>query len=338
MGLAWVFPRTQCQRQVREEDLARVAGGSSGSSGLKAGGGVLRRTVLVRTLFFLSCAGSCIDLSALRPLISGYALFFATFDASRRLALRVRRALEDHALSTSSATLARTATASAPRAAAWFGLESLGDDGEDDKEGGLGMRGTRLARTGQAIILILGGCLAGTLCVLPDPVPRLYTSSLTLIAPNSQSFALSSRPFDAVLHLLRSPHHLSPSASALPENRQIARGYILSHLRHPLHPGRRNPKYRTAALGTGPLPAIPVRRNILLPHVPRSSLTSGFGEQLIIKTYKARGPVYFFGPQAGGMHKIGSGGSVWRRVGFKLIGVAPWSLGFLAFAWAGGEL
>ncbi|CED82172.1 Mitochondrial carrier domain [Phaffia rhodozyma] len=56
---------------------------------------------------------------------------------------------------------------------------------------------------------------------------------------------------------------------------------------------------------------------------------------LITKTWKKKGPKYFFGPQKG--ENLGGGGP-WKRFGWRLVGVAPWGCGFLVFAWVGGEV
>ncbi|KAL7414056.1 hypothetical protein BDY24DRAFT_45057 [Mrakia frigida] len=209
----------------------------------------------------------------------GYALFFATFDSSRRLALHVREIID------ASQPRAALSTPISERPMAFFGLDDDDDEEENNEEGGLGRTGSKWGRLSQAGVLVAGGITAGTL------------------------FQLSSRPFDAVLHLLQSPQHL-PSSHA---SRHFSRHYLLNHLRHPLHPSQRNAKYRTTGTGTDPLPAFP----------------------LIVRTLKTRGLGFFFGPQE---REGRMGGPLWKRFAWKFAGVVPWGAGFLVFAWVGGEV
>lgn len=126
-------------------------------------------------------------------------------------------------------------------------------------------------------------------------------------------FLLSTRPFDAVLRLLASPAHLPTSS---PGSRSFTRSYLLSHLRHPLHPAKRNPRFRTAALAASakPLPALP----------------------LIKLTAKTKGWRWFFRPPQ--TERGAADGSAVHRLGWALVKVGPWGGGFLAFAWLGGEI
>lgn len=48
---------------------------------------------------------------------------------------------------------------------AFFGLENIAREGEDDNEGGLGYEGSQWARVSQALVLVAGGMLAGQLSV-----------------------------------------------------------------------------------------------------------------------------------------------------------------------------
>lgn len=227
----------------------------------------------------------------------------------------------------STAALHPKRTADRPRVRALFGLEDApGATGIDEEEGGLGYEGSRWARTSQAVVLVAGGMLAGQLLVLQAvSLPRYRVTDIV----SRLSFLLSTRPFDAVLRLLSSPAHLPSSA---PGSRNLTRAYIRSHLRHPLTPARRNPKYRTATLAASgkPLPALP----------------------LIIKTLRGKeGIGYFFQPaksegsasdpspssSVGGSRAWKTGNAL-RRLGWGLVKLGPWGGAFLAFAWAGGEV
>lgn len=92
---------------------------------------------------------------------TGYAVFFATFDTSRRLALHVRRLVSSVQ---TSAALNPVRTTDRPRVRAFFGLEDgLAARQDEEEEGALGYEGSRWARTSQAVVLVAGGMLAGQL-------------------------------------------------------------------------------------------------------------------------------------------------------------------------------
>ena len=57
---------------------------------------------------------------------------------------------------------------------------------------------------------------------------------------------------------------------------------------------------------------------------------------LIVRTLRRRGVGYFFGAQHGAEGKVVGG--VWKRFAWRMVGVTPWGVGFLMFAWVGGEV
>jgi hypothetical protein len=264
--------------QVAQDGMA--TGGVSANSDSKGGDGPSRRMESVSP--YLAGYPSSKLFKLTRPSAvhrhPGYALFFATFDSSRRLALHVREIIDS-----SQPRLPASSRPQAERPMAFFGLDEDDDDDDDStEEGGLGRTGTKWGRLGQAGVLVAGGITAGTL------------------------FQLSSRPFDAILQLLQSPAHLRS-----PKGSHGSRDYLLSHLRKGSSSSTSTSR-TTFTTGVGskePLPALP----------------------LIIRTYRRKGRRFFFGPQAG-EGKVA--GTVWKRVAWRFIGVAPWGLGFLTFACA----
>lgn len=165
-------------------------------------------------------------------------------------------------------------------------------------------------------------------------MPKPFTASIASLTPISslaRSFLLSTRPFDAVLRLLSSPAHL-PSSS--PGSRTLTRAYIRSHLRHPLEPARRNPKYRTATLAASgkPLPALP-----LIVQTLRSKEGLGF----FLKPARDEGSAGDLAPTSSSAARSGRAwktGNALRRLGWGVVKLGPWGGAFLAFAWAGGEV
>ena len=95
-------------------------------------------------------------IASLSALLPGYALFFLTFDSSRRLALHVREIID------ASQPRSTFSTPVSERPMAFFGLDE--DEEEvNDEEGGIGRTGSKWGRLGQAGVLVAGGITAGTL-------------------------------------------------------------------------------------------------------------------------------------------------------------------------------
>lgn len=57
----------------------------------------------------------------------------------------------------------------------------------------------------------------------------------------------------------------------------------------------------------------------------------------IARAYRRHGASFFFGPQGADKLLVGRAGAL-KRAGWKVAGVMPWGLGFVAYAWIGGEV